>query len=321
MSTVLGEELTLAVVDDDEVYLEHTAMILGRAGGFVVHVAASGSELGNLLADRSIDAIVLDLNLGADSGFSVVEQLRLLHPVLPPIVMLTGDGSEGTVIRALRLGVSDYVSKHGLQGDELVSAIMRAVERRKQEVALLALASMDGLTGLPNRRTFDSRLDQEFRRAQRNAASVSLLMIDVDLFKALNDTFGHQAGDHHLTRIARAVGGEMLRPGDFAARYGGEEFGVVLPDTPLGGAVVVAERLLEAIAALALPHPSSPSGVVTVSIGAACSVDLAAGSPEVLIAKADAALYRAKHLGRNQVATHNAAPPGLSYPGPVQPSL
>jgi diguanylate cyclase (GGDEF)-like protein len=175
--------------------------------------------------------------------------------------------------------------------------------QHEAQLALKTLASVDGLTGLANRRAFDIRLDEECRRAQRNAGAVSLLMIDIDNFKAFNDTFGHQGGDDCLKQIARVIGGELLRPGDLAARYGGEEFAVIMPATPSHGAGIVAERLRYAVEALAIHHPSSPSGIVTLSIGTAAASAADAASPAALVASADAALYRAKRDGRNRVVS------------------
>ena len=175
--------------------------------------------------------------------------------------------------------------------------------QHEAQLALKTLASIDGLTGLANRRAFDIRLDEECRRAQRLGGAVSLLMIDIDHFKAFNDTFGHQGGDDCLKQIAKVIGGELLRPGDLAARYGGEEFGVIMPATPSHGAAVVGERLRHAVEALAISHPSSPLGLVTLSVGTATAGGADAAHPAALVASADAALYRAKRDGRNRVAS------------------
>ena len=172
--------------------------------------------------------------------------------------------------------------------------------QHEAQLALKTLASVDGLTGLANRRAFDARLDEECRRAQRTGGLVSLLMIDIDHFKIFNDTFGHQGGDDCLKQMARVIGGELLRRGDVAARYGGEEFAVIMPATPSHGAAVVAERLRDAVEALAINHPSSPSGLVTLSVGTA-TASAADAYPAALVASADAALYAAKRDGRNRV--------------------
>jgi len=166
----------------------------------------------------------------------------------------------------------------------------------------------DALMGIANRAHFDERLIEELQRARRQQWPLSLVMIDVDHFKAYNDHYGHQAGDRCLQSIARAVDAALYRATDLLARYGGEELVVILPDTDAANAVVVAERLVRSVSALALPHATSPAGaVVTVSAGvatiAAGGVRLESQSDvaELLIQSADQALYRAKQAGRDRV--------------------
>lgn len=183
----------------------------------------------------------------------------------------------------------------------VVETLRDITAQHEAQTALAALASQDGLTGLANRRTFDQVLDQECRRSHRDGHPLSLLMIDVDNFKQFNDAGGHQAGDDCLRHLAKTIGGEVLRPGDLACRYGGEEFTVILPATPLDGAMVVADRLLATVQALELPHPSSPDWIVTVSIGVTSSGDRNEHTPEGLIAEADSALFCAKRGGRDRV--------------------
>jgi diguanylate cyclase (GGDEF)-like protein len=168
---------------------------------------------------------------------------------------------------------------------------------------LAELATVDSLTELANRRRFDSFLTQEWQRALRARTPLSLLLLDVDLFKHFNDTHGHQRGDECLRQIAAVLRNTVRRATDLAARFGGEEFAVVLPDTPAGGAEAVAESVRRALARLAIPHPGSAvSDVVTVSIGIATRDPDQAQTPADLVAACDAALYRAKAAGRNRVS-------------------
>lgn len=183
---------------------------------------------------------------------------------------------------------------------------------------LARVSATDGLTEAANRRAFEERLDEEWRRASRDAVPLTLLMIDIDHFKAYNDRYGHQAGDECLKLITRDFRTRLRRPADFLARYGGEEFAIILPDTDLSGAVIVAEDLRRRTIALEISHDASPvAGVVTLSIGVAeaeptanrwCAADL--------VAAADRALYEAKHLGRNRVTSAwVGAREGAAYSG------
>ncbi|HZT86708.1 MAG TPA: diguanylate cyclase [Stellaceae bacterium] len=164
------------------------------------------------------------------------------------------------------------------------------------------LANEDGLTGVANRRYFDAGLDAEIRRARRDGATVSLIMVDVDRFKAFNDRYGHPAGDRCLRAIAQVLKGVPGRPGDLVARYGGEELAIVLPNTTMAGALVIAERARLAVRDLNIDHPDNNDNIVTVSIGVASQVMAQdRGSADELIAEADRALYRAKQTGRDRV--------------------
>lgn len=162
------------------------------------------------------------------------------------------------------------------------------------------LAREDGLTGLANRREFDSAIQNEFDRARRNARSVGLLMLDVDFFKAYNDHYGHQGGDDGLRTVSRLIKEHTNRQTDLAARYGGEEFVVLLPDTDREGSGIVAEKLRAAVQQECIAHALAPLGMLTVSIGVAALVPGRDDAPARLIAMADKALYEAKNRGRNQ---------------------
>jgi len=162
------------------------------------------------------------------------------------------------------------------------------------------LAHLDGLTRIPNRRKFDEHLTHEWRRAIRSHQPLSLILCDIDHFKQYNDTYGHQAGDACLQRIAQTLSQLVQRPTDLVSRYGGEEFAVVLPDTTAQGALHLAQKLRAHVRALSLPHRHAESGVVTLSLGIATMLPQAKQRPQALIEAADQALYQAKNAGRDR---------------------
>lgn len=171
--------------------------------------------------------------------------------------------------------------------------------RHRAEDALASLAATDGLTGLDNRRQLDEAMETEWARAQRSGKQLSLLMIDVDHFKAFNERHGHQGGDEALRLIAQTISFNIRRPGDRVARYGGEEFVVVLPETDLSGAMMIAEQIRKAAESLPLfPGAQQP---ITVSIGVVSEMVRQRDKLEAFFGIADKALYQAKHKGRNRV--------------------
>ena len=188
----------------------------------------------------------------------------------------------------------------------LIMAIQQAELYQQLEAAnqkLQQLASIDSLTQIPNRRSFDEVLEREWKRLEREKAFLSLILCDIDFFKNYNDTYGHQAGDECLKEVAKILDQVAQRPGDLAARYGGEEFALVLPNTNNAGAVYIAEIILSSIRTQKLIHESSQiSSYLTVSLGIATIIPQGSSSPKWLIAKADEALYRAKLTGRDRYA-------------------
>jgi len=181
-------------------------------------------------------------------------------------------------------------------------------ERERELVAtnerLTVIASIDMLSGLANRRGFQSRLDFEWMKAQQYDSELSLLMIDVDHFKLFNDTYGHPEGDVCLSRLGETLSGVAAETMGFAGRYGGEEFCLLLPNTGAGRALEIGEMVRAAVQNLAMPHATSLYQTVTVSVGVACTRPNTAQQPGDLIEAADAALYAAKHRGRNAVVEH-----------------
>ncbi|RZM35240.1 MAG: diguanylate cyclase [Sphingomonas sp.] len=178
--------------------------------------------------------------------------------------------------------------------------------RASSEAELGRLASTDGLTGLLNRRSFDAAIAREWRRSRRTQASLSLVIIDADHFKAFNDLYGHVAGDKVLKAIADVMRGSARRSSDQVARIGGEEFAILLPDTEGRDAWHYAERVRRAVSDLKIPHRGNGEGWVTISIGVTCSVTIDADDVEAFMNAGDAALYLAKNAGRNRVVDTSA---------------
>ncbi len=193
-----------------------------------------------------------------------------------------------------------------LTTDEEKIALFNAVSRSNDELAaanakLAAMADTDGLTGVPNRRRFDTTFVAEQRSVRRDDSDLSVLMFDIDSFKGYNDRYGHQGGDECLRQVARALASSLRRPRDLLARYGGEEFVAVLPATGLDEAAALAESLRETVESLGLENAGSTHAVVTVSIGVATAAGSDEASVASLVQRADEALYAAKHAGRNCV--------------------
>jgi diguanylate cyclase (GGDEF)-like protein len=201
-------------------------------------------------------------------------------------------GTAGIVLAIVFYGALNMLTQSGrIEAEEALIAAKGALEK---------LVDIDSLTGIPNRRAFDRRIHIECRVACRNLQPVSVMMVDVDYFKQLNDTVGHMQGDICLVQIAHALLNALPRANDVVARFGGDEFAILLPSTGKSGALDVARRLHEVIADLKLDHPSVPTQTVTISIGISTSGNASAPSPTGLLRKADQSLYKAKELGRNR---------------------
>ncbi len=208
-----------------------------------------------------------------------------------------------------------WLTRFGFDGGMLLFALLLSVGladrvsaiRRDKERAEHASA-IDDLTGIPNRRSFDTVLAREWARAGRVDASISLIMTDLDWFKRFNDAFGHLAGDEALRRVASALSHALNRPADVVARFGGEEFAVVLPDTDASGALHVATALQAAVGALGIRlGPSPEDGMLSLSLGIATARPPLGADPAPLVASADRALYRAKERGRNRIEVSSTA--------------
>jgi diguanylate cyclase (GGDEF)-like protein len=224
-----------------------------------------------------------------------------------PVLMITGLDDPESVDRAFAVGATDYVMKP-IHFAVLRQRVRRLIQQsrlyQKLRLAnreLQRLAALDGLTGVANRRRFDEYLDAEWTRMAQEKLPLSLILCDLDFFKKYNDTYGHQAGDDCLRRVADALRFCAKRSLDLVARYGGEEFAVILPNTTGFGAFQVAEEIRAVVNSLDITHiQSAVSQHVTLSLGIACIYPTPDTSPSMLIAEADTALYQAKAAGRNR---------------------
>lgn len=187
-------------------------------------------------------------------------------------------------------------------------------ELQKANAALEALATTDALTQLANRRSLDAVLARMWADHWRLGDSLTAILCDIDHFKKYNDTYGHQAGDETLVAVARGLASAVPRTTDFVARFGGEEFLILLGHCTIDDAAVVAERVIDTIRALQIPHPTSPTAPhVTVSLGVAAIVPDQFTTPEVLVRRADDALYRAKEEGRNRYSLADDEEPAIDH--------
>lgn len=203
---------------------------------------------------------------------------------------------------------SASILQSGKQRGDLIVIARDVSERKRHEEELGQLAFQDKLTNIANRRKFDEVLENEWNRCLRDQGHMSLLLLDLDHFKGVNDRYGHQVGDDCLRSVAEVARSVVSRPADLVARYGGEEIAAILPDTDMEGALAIAEKIRQSIEALAIPNIDNKegNGVVTVSIGAATAYSRTGGRikmPEGLLMAVDHALYQAKHEGRNRVAS------------------
>jgi len=318
--------LLLLVDDDDEMTRDMLSRRLERIG-YTVIPAANGEQALELIARESFDVVLLDIKMPGLSGFQVLQAIRRIHSVTDlPVVMVTSSDDSDSIVEALELGANDYVTKPidfpvaiaRVRTQLLLRRMVLALEEANQKLERLSF--LDGLTNIANRRRFDEFLEREWRRGLRDGTPISVVMTDIDFFKAYNDTYGHEAGDDILKKVAAALSATLNRPADLAARYGGEEFVVVLPGTDSSGATLLAERLRGAVEDLQIAHTRSRVGVhVTISLGVATVVPQRGVAPDALVTAADQALYQAKHEGRNRVRVSPEPlaprPPAKETPG------
>lgn len=301
---------TVLIIDDSEPIRRHVERVLRDhhvADDFLT--ASNGMEAFSLLMKHPVALVFCDVEMPGFDGFKFL-RLKASKTELEdvPVIMLTGKEDVRAKVRGLSEGASDYLTKP-FHDEELVARAQVHLklkelqdELRDKNALLEELSRTDGLTGLLNRRSLVELLNAEFAKCERYRTPLSLVMVDIDHFKKVNDTHGHLVGDAALKVLAGVLRAE-LRTCDAAARFGGEEFALLLPQTDREGAIVAAERCRAALERAAVP---TEGGVlhITASFGVATCPESNVASLDDLVGLADQALYRAKNDGRNRVVAH-----------------
>lgn len=321
-------DLSILIVDDRPENLLTLEELLDAPGRDIVR-ANSGNEALAKTFDHDFAVVLMDVKMPGMDGFETAELMRGNRKTrnIPIIFVTAASSHQDHIFQGYDSGAVDYLVKP-LQPKVLQSKVQffldthvqrMELERKTRELdaklveleelqqlleesnlKLQQLSSMDALTGLPNRRSFDETFAREWEHAVRSSKVLSLIIMDIDHFKLYNDSYGHVAGDYCLQKVAQALQGASRRAIDMVARYGGEEFTVVLPDTGPDGAEIVARKMMEAVQGIRIEHNASPvCDHVTISLGVATMVPKRGESRIGLVEEADRLLYEAKENGRN----------------------
>ncbi len=308
--------MKILLVEDSRATAMVTTARLESFGHEVAH-AISGQVALDHFAQTPFDLILMDIEMPGMNGFETTTRIRALEGNEPwawtPIIFVTATDTPTNVVTAIEAGGDDFISK--MAPEAVLQAKMKAMSRiaalrmrlAHANLKLQDQANRDGLTGLFNRRAMDMQIDNLWDLAVRAKTPFSLLMIDVDNFKKYNDHYGHLAGDDCLRAVGNCLATtvqqaneDKVTSGAFAARYGGEEFAVIIPGAACGTHLGLASTIVEAVAALRLPHEKNAEwGVITISLGGVCA-DPAIDKVVTLFREADALLYKAKEAGRNR---------------------
>ncbi len=283
----------ILIVDDEVFNLKFLTELL--ISDYNISPAKEGEKALQLAEHLLPDLIILDVVMPEMDGYKVIQALKKNPQTRNiPVIFLTSLDSSQDEEKGLSLGAVDYISKpfHPAIVKVRVNNIMELVKHRK---LLEKIALVDGLTGIPNRRAYDERLVNEWKRAQRSGDSFSLAILDIDFFKQYNDAYGHAAGDQTLKKVGQTLNRLLQRSFDFVARYGGEEFTFILPSTSFEEAQSFATLACQEIQRLGIEHKASPvEKVVTISIGGATTIPVNTVQMEDFAQYVDILLYQAK---------------------------
>lgn len=299
---------SILIVDEQERVMERIAKALDGVGE--LSFMAGGDDAAERAREKNFDLIIVSLTMRDTDGLRVCSKLRSFDETRHvPILVMVDDGNTKLLVRALEMGVNDYVVRP-VDKQEFLARVKTQLKRKRFADKLwenfhlsMQLATTDAVTGLYNRHYLTSHMDTRMQSAQKQGKALSVLMMDIDHFKSVNDTYGHAVGDLVLKEFATRIG-RNIRGVDLAARYGGEEFVVMMPETPTDWAQMIGNRLREEVAENAFDFDLKEGPIsITVSIGVATSID--GQTPGQLLEAADKALYEAKAAGRNQVIVAN----------------
>jgi len=292
---------SLLIVDDEEANILVLTHILG--GEYTIYTAEDGAQAIEKAGEHLPDLILLDILMPGIDGYQTLAELRRLDKTRKiPVIFITGLNSIEDEEKGLSLDAADYITKP-FSALIVKLRVRNQIQIVNQFRTIQRLSMIDQLTNIPNRRSFDERLTMEWNHSIREHTPISILMTDIDKFKELNDTYGHQHGDLALQIIADIFAQSCRRSGDFAARWGGEEFTVLLPNTPLHGALDIAERIRADIENAKIPCPDGSNTSLTISIGVHTLEPAHGSSIDTFLSFADKALYAAKNAGRNRVCS------------------
>ena len=290
----------LLLVDDDSSQLNFYMASLSR--DYDCEFAKSAKEALEVARNYPLpDLIVLDVEMPNVDGFELCKHLKsddITREI--PVMFVSASSDIGAKTAGFKAGCVDYVTKPVLI-PELQARIDTHVKLRKQAQQLEAMSYTDALTGVPNRRRYNETLLREWQRCCRYTQALTLMIIDVDDFKAFNDFYGHSMGDQCLVKIALQLNNLVKRPGDLFSRIGGEEFALILTDCDRYGASLKADELLQTVRNLNIEHQAAPrSNRLTISAGVAICTPSPGDEPLYLFQAADEALFRSKHHGKNK---------------------
>lgn len=299
---------SILIVDEQEKVVDRIVSALDGVGELTY--MTGGDDVAERAREKNFDLIIVSLTMLDTDGLRVCSKLRSFDETRHvPILVMVDDGNTKLLVRALEMGVNDYVVRP-VDKQEFLARVKTQLKRKRFADKLwenfhlsMQLATTDAVTGLYNRHYLTNHMDTRMQAAQEQGKALSVMMMDIDHFKLVNDTYGHAVGDLVLKEFAMRIG-RNIRGVDLAARYGGEEFVVMMPETPTESAVMIGERLRQAIGDNIFDFNLKEGPIeITVSIGVATSKEGQASG--LLLEAADKALYRAKETGRNKVVVAN----------------